>query len=136
MIRRPPRSTLSSSSAASDVYKRQVLIQGIFYYCFRLWNNIAPEISRTILRFALFCFDKNTMLPKYRTLLKKYNLVQVVYEVVRKKFVVGQLRFGSLDGPCRTRGMCGLLAVWTDPAKFSPSSLRCRGCDVVSSVRS
>ena len=31
--------------------------------------------------------------------------------------------------------MCSLLAVWTDPAKFSPSSLRCRGSDVVSSVR-
>src|SRR5674536_64786 len=28
MIRRPPRSTLSSSSAASDVYKRQVLVVG------------------------------------------------------------------------------------------------------------
>ena len=27
MIRRPPRSTLSSSSAASDVYKRQVFNQ-------------------------------------------------------------------------------------------------------------
>ena len=27
MIRRPPRSTLSSSSAASDVYKRQLLVQ-------------------------------------------------------------------------------------------------------------
>ena len=27
MIRRPPRSTLSSSSAASDVYKRQVIAQ-------------------------------------------------------------------------------------------------------------
>src|SRR5665648_217644 len=26
MIRRPPRSTLSSSSAASDVYKRQLLV--------------------------------------------------------------------------------------------------------------
>src|SRR5665648_210625 len=26
MIRRPPRSTLSSSSAASDVYKRQVVL--------------------------------------------------------------------------------------------------------------
>ena len=26
MIRRPPRSTLSSSSAASDVYKRQVAV--------------------------------------------------------------------------------------------------------------
>ena len=29
MIRRPPRSTLSSSSAASDVYKRQGLAAGI-----------------------------------------------------------------------------------------------------------
>eukprot|EP00658_Telonema_sp_P-2_P029019 TRINITY_DN22131_c0_g1_i2.p2 TRINITY_DN22131_c0_g1~~TRINITY_DN22131_c0_g1_i2.p2 ORF type:complete len:111 (+),score=25.44 TRINITY_DN22131_c0_g1_i2:148-480(+) len=29
MIRRPPRSTLSSSSAASDVYKRQVLQGGV-----------------------------------------------------------------------------------------------------------
>src|SRR5674536_195419 len=28
MIRRPPRSTLSSSSAASDVYKRQPLLRG------------------------------------------------------------------------------------------------------------
>eukprot|EP00658_Telonema_sp_P-2_P056750 TRINITY_DN451_c0_g1_i3.p1 TRINITY_DN451_c0_g1~~TRINITY_DN451_c0_g1_i3.p1 ORF type:complete len:127 (+),score=21.37 TRINITY_DN451_c0_g1_i3:108-488(+) len=28
MIRRPPRSTLSSSSAASDVYKRQVVVDG------------------------------------------------------------------------------------------------------------
>src|SRR5664280_3590128 len=27
MIRRPPRSTLSSSSAASDVYKRQTLLK-------------------------------------------------------------------------------------------------------------
>src|SRR5664280_3849591 len=29
MIRRPPRSTLSSSSAASDVYKRQVYVCGL-----------------------------------------------------------------------------------------------------------
>src|SRR5665648_1105702 len=29
MIRRPPRSTLSSSSAASDVYKRQGLLDGL-----------------------------------------------------------------------------------------------------------
>src|SRR5665648_623901 len=29
MIRRPPRSTLSSSSAASDVYKRQVGFSGV-----------------------------------------------------------------------------------------------------------
>ena len=33
MIRRPPRSTLDRSSAASDVYKRQVLygVQGLFH---------------------------------------------------------------------------------------------------------
>src|SRR5664280_3716488 len=31
MIRRPPRSTLSSSSAASDVYKRQVTIAATGY---------------------------------------------------------------------------------------------------------
>src|SRR5664280_3926493 len=30
MIRRPPRSTLSSSSAASDVYKRQMMMNVIF----------------------------------------------------------------------------------------------------------
>ena len=29
MIRRPPRSTLSSSSAASDVYKRQIVTSGL-----------------------------------------------------------------------------------------------------------
>eukprot|EP00658_Telonema_sp_P-2_P050039 TRINITY_DN380_c0_g1_i15.p1 TRINITY_DN380_c0_g1~~TRINITY_DN380_c0_g1_i15.p1 ORF type:complete len:101 (-),score=21.33 TRINITY_DN380_c0_g1_i15:212-514(-) len=35
MIRRPPRSTLSSSSAASDVYKRQVSTQstGVQGHC-------------------------------------------------------------------------------------------------------
>ena len=31
MIRRPPRSTLLYSSAASDVYKRQVIIHKILY---------------------------------------------------------------------------------------------------------
>src|SRR5664280_3846575 len=36
MIRRPPRSTLSSSSAASDVYKRQ------FYYGIGMWGNNQP----------------------------------------------------------------------------------------------
>eukprot|EP00658_Telonema_sp_P-2_P052432 TRINITY_DN40636_c0_g1_i1.p1 TRINITY_DN40636_c0_g1~~TRINITY_DN40636_c0_g1_i1.p1 ORF type:complete len:118 (+),score=21.58 TRINITY_DN40636_c0_g1_i1:103-456(+) len=33
MIRRPPRSTLSSSSAASDVYKRQVSTQSTGTLC-------------------------------------------------------------------------------------------------------
>ena len=34
MLRRPPRSTLSSSSAASDVYKRQVLKLFLIHYYF------------------------------------------------------------------------------------------------------
>ena len=43
MIRRPPRSTLSSSSAASDVYKRQVICNPE-----RLSNNILDYQGRTI----------------------------------------------------------------------------------------
>src|SRR5665648_1273686 len=39
MIRRPPRSTLSSSSAASDVYKRQVVYRGL------LGDSLAHTIS-------------------------------------------------------------------------------------------
>src|SRR5664279_494944 len=35
MIRRPPRSTLSSSSAASDVYKRQV------FYLLTRWSDVS-----------------------------------------------------------------------------------------------
>ena len=35
MIRRPPRSTLSSSSAASDVYKRQLLYCRPYYLLFQ-----------------------------------------------------------------------------------------------------
>src|SRR5680860_1903685 len=46
MIRRPPRSTQSRSSAASDVYKRQVL--------FRLHSrNSAPSRSSSTYRFML-----------------------------------------------------------------------------------
>src|SRR5664279_3730839 len=37
MIRRPPRSTLSSSSAASDVYKRQILV--------RLFHPMMPHLA-------------------------------------------------------------------------------------------
>src|SRR5674536_138495 len=48
MIRRPPRSTLSSSSAASDVYKRQDLSRLIsFVLCLsKLANSIFCVIHR------------------------------------------------------------------------------------------
>eukprot|EP00656_Telonema_subtile_P017081 TRINITY_DN1908_c0_g1_i5.p1 TRINITY_DN1908_c0_g1~~TRINITY_DN1908_c0_g1_i5.p1 ORF type:complete len:102 (-),score=13.04 TRINITY_DN1908_c0_g1_i5:597-902(-) len=39
MIRRPPRSPLSSSSAASDVYKRQVSTQSTGGRCWRRMGN-------------------------------------------------------------------------------------------------
>eukprot|EP00658_Telonema_sp_P-2_P064418 TRINITY_DN5339_c0_g1_i2.p1 TRINITY_DN5339_c0_g1~~TRINITY_DN5339_c0_g1_i2.p1 ORF type:complete len:158 (-),score=49.52 TRINITY_DN5339_c0_g1_i2:76-549(-) len=52
MIRRPPRSTLSSSSAASDVYKRQTLDNAIEQKC----QNVA--IQRTIWRRTLAALRK------------------------------------------------------------------------------
>eukprot|EP00658_Telonema_sp_P-2_P066374 TRINITY_DN5540_c0_g1_i5.p1 TRINITY_DN5540_c0_g1~~TRINITY_DN5540_c0_g1_i5.p1 ORF type:complete len:131 (-),score=27.52 TRINITY_DN5540_c0_g1_i5:107-499(-) len=49
MIRRPPRSTLSSSSAASDVYKRQVSTQstGISIVAADLRDRAAMAVRRT-----------------------------------------------------------------------------------------
>ena len=44
MIRRPPRSTLSSSSAASDVYKRQVIVHP---ECIPEVQDIADYIAST-----------------------------------------------------------------------------------------
>src|SRR5664279_5819292 len=47
MIRRPPRSTLSSSSAASDVYKRQGYFLGP-----TIFDHVTPEM--TIAREEIF----------------------------------------------------------------------------------
>src|SRR5674536_189501 len=43
MIRRPPRSTLSSSSAASDVYKRQRLGRGLI--CLTINEELAHKLN-------------------------------------------------------------------------------------------
>ena len=49
MIRRPPRSTLDRSSAASDVYKRQVQVEDeVIPYDFRLPNRISKTQLRTL----------------------------------------------------------------------------------------
>ena len=42
MIRRPPRSTLDRSSAASDVYKRQF---GLFFTLFLLFVRVLPVVA-------------------------------------------------------------------------------------------
>src|SRR5665648_46627 len=57
MIRRPPRSTLSSSSAASDVYKRQLLF---LFLCQQLCDinelgsDIPPALSKTLYHKVFF----------------------------------------------------------------------------------
>src|SRR5665648_784990 len=57
MIRRPPRSTLSSSSAASDVYKRQVYIQNTtFCSSHYLYNVLLFEFRFCINLFFCFAF--------------------------------------------------------------------------------
>ena len=48
MIRRPPRSTPTLSSAASDVYKRQDLISALHTFCAQnnnMFKNILPPLS-------------------------------------------------------------------------------------------
>ena len=76
MIRRPPRSTQSRSSAASDVYKRQVIYApfqtefseagnakgnsienglNMFLFqgqqAFNIWHNVEPEINKELIEF-------------------------------------------------------------------------------------
>src|SRR5678816_2116273 len=67
MIRRPPRSTLDRSSAASDVYKRQVLDQPFFEYvaeCFQRWIlclsliHISEPTRLLSISYAVFCLKK------------------------------------------------------------------------------
>eukprot|EP00656_Telonema_subtile_P012908 TRINITY_DN16534_c0_g1_i4.p1 TRINITY_DN16534_c0_g1~~TRINITY_DN16534_c0_g1_i4.p1 ORF type:complete len:524 (-),score=90.00 TRINITY_DN16534_c0_g1_i4:281-1852(-) len=62
MIRRPPRSTLSSSSAASDVYKRQVqkywLARSLLHMC---WYGNSPGIGKTTASGASEAGDEATL---------------------------------------------------------------------------
>ena len=57
MIRRPPKSTLDRSSAASDVYKRQILY--LFFHCGVSKLDIAPvltisELNKKVVSLLLF----------------------------------------------------------------------------------
>ena len=81
MIRRPPRSTLDRSSAASDVYKRQLLElaeKNLFYYCAqkkrdeankvkkqsseeRILNTLKTDLNMTHLPMHIECFDNSNI---------------------------------------------------------------------------
>src|SRR5665648_599114 len=54
MIRRPPRSTLSSSSAASDVYKRQLRVRAILALYDEMKRRVA-DITRS--QYAIHALD-------------------------------------------------------------------------------
>src|SRR5674536_199264 len=45
MIRRPPRSTLSSSSAASDVYKRQLWHRSYNNSAWSTWESLSGQLT-------------------------------------------------------------------------------------------
>src|SRR5674536_290570 len=83
MIRRPPRSTLSSSSAASDVYKRQVKMDKRRHRDTRggpvFKTGVAEDLGLSLIHiseptrllsisYAVFCF-KNTPTTEIYTLL-------------------------------------------------------------------
>ena len=66
MIRRPPRSTQSRSSAASDVYKRQILKRSIpgtsLLHCEHVWSPLDQTLRRDVRRSIV----RNLSLKKLR----------------------------------------------------------------------
>ena len=80
MIRRPPRSTLSSSSAASDVYKRQELL---------LADEPSTALDVTIQNQALDLMDELTSKTKTAVLLITHNM-GVVRKFAEKVYVIYQ----------------------------------------------
>src|SRR5665648_1263537 len=85
MIRRPPRSTLSSSSAASDVYKRQVV----------LFEEALAELSGVpIDRVTSYIHDRN--ISGLSALYRKAGLPDTAYPAFRA--AIAAMREGALVG--------------------------------------
>src|SRR5664279_4314483 len=84
MIRRPPRSTLSSSSAASDVYKRQKFnyAEKVEYWAF-MWGTVVMTVSGFLLWFNNFTLrhfpkwvsDAATAVHFYEALLATFSIL-------------------------------------------------------------
>src|SRR5674536_357054 len=83
MIRRPPRSTLSSSSAASDVYKRQMqrkflkagnlrldlpLVFAVYGDPYLSLIHISEPTRLLSISYAVFCFNETTPTKIYTIL--------------------------------------------------------------------
>src|SRR5664280_3824090 len=93
MIRRPPRSTLSSSSAASDVYKRQVHREVVFLgkhlYASRIVGN-GYSIEEVIEQIVSAMRDDSVIEshPKMNALINKGGRKDAAGNIVRDKAVL------------------------------------------------
>src|SRR5674536_298982 len=81
MIRRPPRSTLSSSSAASDVYKRQRLIAAFDY------RSVLTEVACTEICIEPFYKRTYRALPCYAFKITKRLRQFVQFHIVHKTLI-------------------------------------------------
>ena len=87
MIRRPPRSTLSSSSAASDVYKRQ---QQINQGQMDRWNIVTTLNYLKLERELDIVLAKNKNLNNVKGKEKVANMIKVA-SLTRKGFIAGDI---------------------------------------------
>src|SRR5664280_3622384 len=94
MIRRPPRSTLSSSSAASDVYKRQKLLFLLLEYPVDSRNTYVELFSSKadiiVIFFQCSLNNFNFIFPQRKTIRDHTGewITPVNYKVVRFNFVI------------------------------------------------
>eukprot|EP00658_Telonema_sp_P-2_P038230 TRINITY_DN27468_c0_g1_i2.p1 TRINITY_DN27468_c0_g1~~TRINITY_DN27468_c0_g1_i2.p1 ORF type:complete len:306 (+),score=88.42 TRINITY_DN27468_c0_g1_i2:136-1053(+) len=108
MIRRPPRSTLSSSSAASDVYKRQALIISLFDTVRMEAETAMEELHRLGLKVTMCTGDsedvaaavcKKVGIDAYQARQKPDEKLKYIKKVQTDDENVGMLGDGINDGP-------------------------------------
>src|SRR5678815_3218954 len=94
MIRRPPRSTLDRSSAASDVYKRQLLDQAHLS-----WDH-AWDLTRKVL-----AYTNHTLLPEalekwpvqwFQDMLPRH--LEIIFEINRRLLDDVRARYPADEG--------------------------------------
>ena len=102
MIRRPPRSTQSRSSAASDVYKRQV---PVLYLRYALYLKELPEITRPLI--MDFIYNTDSFYQSYLYI----NLITVSYTHLRAHETV-------LDLVCRLLLEKKKIKQYTKPTQY------------------
>eukprot|EP00658_Telonema_sp_P-2_P058701 TRINITY_DN4722_c0_g1_i1.p1 TRINITY_DN4722_c0_g1~~TRINITY_DN4722_c0_g1_i1.p1 ORF type:complete len:105 (-),score=16.60 TRINITY_DN4722_c0_g1_i1:130-444(-) len=84
MIRRPPRSTLSSSSAASDVYKRQEPFSGTGKPLLSLQSFYTEAIIASKQRFKIaLIFETATTIRKITLVMREKSVCRAVAQRIQ-----------------------------------------------------